>query len=515
MSRYLAITTCRVSTSEQEENGSLDRQAKAVLEAAEELNVDIAEGGQWKGSTSSLAGKNITRTDLKEMLDYCRGNRRVKFLIVHEVDRFMRSLKELFYFEVEFEKLGVAVYYASQPELNTNDHNAKLLKALEAFKAEGSNVERQKKSIAGQITALQQGRYTFHPKLGYTKGSEAGIHIVRPYVGECLKTVLRLIASESVSPTRGLQLFNEDMAAKSLPTIKMDKFRKIVIDPYYYGAVSMDKQVKAFNEAGLHEPLITKAEHNAIVRIMLGKPKNQSGPRKGGNPIYPISRLITCANCPKNISKYDLYQGVTIKNARKKAYEKYRCRGCYKYHEQNEFHKSFKKLFSSVLCRDSKQLLKSLTIVFNKRDEQRVLDIRRLTAQINQLENGLDETALSASKPEYAAIKERLFSHIVKQEKLLNELKYQRQNIESSKSGDMQRFLNFALNFVDDMGNQILEVSQKNRELCTQMIFPDKIFVNRSGNMYTRKISPIYRLASKQKGTEVPEMSNMVRVRRL
>jgi hypothetical protein len=140
------------------------------------------------------------------------------------------------------------------------------------------------------------------------KGTLEGIHVIKPLVGDKLKEVLKLIASESLSPTQGLKLFNESMNQFFLPTKKMDKFRKIIVDPYYYGAVEMDKQVKIRNENGLHEALITKAEHEAIVHAMLGKPKNQNGPRKGGNPLYPASRMVTCANCSKSISKYNLYQ---------------------------------------------------------------------------------------------------------------------------------------------------------------------------------------------------------------
>src|SRR3989344_6327139 len=150
----MAITTCRVSTIEQEENNSLVRQAAAVQRAANELEAVIPEDGQWSGSVSSKVGKNVNRKDLKEMLEYCKKHPAVKYLIVHEVDRFMRSIKELFYFEVEFEKVGVMVWYASQPDLNTDDYKAKLFKALEAFKGEASNVERISKSIDGHTDAL-------------------------------------------------------------------------------------------------------------------------------------------------------------------------------------------------------------------------------------------------------------------------------------------------------------------------------------------------------------------------
>src|SRR5689334_4227697 len=110
--QILAITTCRVSTPEQVVNNSLGRQAEAVIRAAKELGAAIPEDGQWSGSVSSKAGTNVKRKDLKEMLEYCRKHPQVKYLIVHEVDRFMRSVDELFYFEVRFrEEAGVKIIY--------------------------------------------------------------------------------------------------------------------------------------------------------------------------------------------------------------------------------------------------------------------------------------------------------------------------------------------------------------------------------------------------------------------
>lgn len=68
-------------------------------------------------------------------------------------------------FEVLFQQLGVKVWYASESDtFNGNDAMAKFMRTMSAFKAEGSNEERQRKSISGQTTALKEGRYTFNPK---------------------------------------------------------------------------------------------------------------------------------------------------------------------------------------------------------------------------------------------------------------------------------------------------------------------------------------------------------------
>ena len=77
----------------------------------------------------------------------------------------------------------------------------------------------------------------------------------------------------------------------------MDKFRKILTDPFYARILIMDKQVKVRNEYGLHEGLIPKEQHLNLVKTMENKKKNQGGPRKNGNPDYPLSNHVSCSRC--------------------------------------------------------------------------------------------------------------------------------------------------------------------------------------------------------------------------
>jgi DNA invertase Pin-like site-specific DNA recombinase len=108
----------RVSSDEQLENGSIPRQKTAVEKASKILEADIVR--TWSGSVSSKKWNNVERKDLEEMLAECKRNRRIKYAIFDEVDRFMRSMLEIGYFIVEFKKLGVEVKFASQPDLKTD-----------------------------------------------------------------------------------------------------------------------------------------------------------------------------------------------------------------------------------------------------------------------------------------------------------------------------------------------------------------------------------------------------------
>src|SRR4051812_48284447 len=116
--QMLALALCRVSSIEQLENNSLNRQREAVLKAAEDIGVIIPDDCWWSGSVSSKQGTNVNRKDLQQMVERCKKDKRIKYVIVDEPDRFMRSIDEAAYFEVIFKGLGVTVWYASDPELN-------------------------------------------------------------------------------------------------------------------------------------------------------------------------------------------------------------------------------------------------------------------------------------------------------------------------------------------------------------------------------------------------------------
>lgn len=509
----LAITTCRVSTPEQEDNNSLDRQRDAVIAAARELGAVIPEDGQWSGSVSSKAGTNTNRADLKEMLDYCRKHPSVKYLIVHEVDRFMRSIEELFYFEVLFRELGVKVWYASQPELNTNDHNARLLKALEAFKGEGSNVERQRKSIAGQTTALQQGRYTFHPKPGYMKTDEPGVHKFHPVRAPALRKVLLDIVTKRVTPTQGLIDLNNSEFMNGHAPYKMDKFRKIATDIYYAGGVAVDKQVKVQNLNGLHERLITLEQHHELVRIFEGKKKNQAGPRKNGNPKYPANNSIYCDDCEGK--QYNRFVGVDITNGKSpKLYEKYRCRACKRALTRDEVHEKIAKQFKDNPITDTgvSDLTKALDTVWKRREGENQQEAVRLRHKLTNLKENISQQAEAATDPSNASIKADILANIAKRKEEAQDIEDQLHKLTQKGEDDYQRFLQYAFNFAADMSEKFLDpnTSRENRERCKQIIFPAGFRMDAQKNVYTPEISELIRLAGNKKDLSITDKSHLV-----
>ena len=95
------------------------------------------------------------------------------------------------------------------------------------------------------------------------------------------------------------------------------------------------------------------------------------------------------------------------------------------------------------------------------------------------------------------------------------DMKDELNHLEAKADADKDRFLNFAFNFVDNMGENFLLLSPENRKKCKQIIFPSGFHMDSSKNVYTPEISPLIRLASNKKDLPETEKSLLVRSYRI
>lgn len=451
------------------------------------------------------------------MLHECRRNKDIKYAIFDEPDRFMRSMTEMGYFIVEFGKLGVEVKFASKPELNTKTAIDTLMLVLEAFKAEGTNESNQRKSIAGLTKALQEGRYPFQPPIGYTHGSK-GVHQIDPVMGPIIKNILLKVANHHMSPSDAVREFNESAAIRTGKhcSYKLDKFRLILTNPYHAGIVEMNKQVQCRNEDGLHEAMITKAQHEELLKIVNGKMKTQKGPCKNGHPKY-VMNGATCEKCQDSrLGKLVGFDHTNGKTAR--IYERYRCRNCGAYNHMKDLHQQAKAKLDQLRLSGSvrKRFIEIMGDTWRRQEENNAHEKAAMSKQILELEEQLDSQADRMTDPSNEFIRDRLERTYKHKQAALELLKEKRKNIDKVKSADKERFMQFALGFVDYFGNKYFyDLPMDKREVCKQILFPGGFCVSPAGEVYTPEISPIYRLLANKKGAEAPSKSLMVRVKGL
>ncbi len=527
MSKVLAITNCRVSTKEQEQNGSLSRQQASVMAAAKKLGATIPEDGQWSGSVSSRVGKNLKRKDLQEMLAYCKKHKNVKYCIVDEPDRFMRSINEAIYFEMEFEKLGVQMYYACNTELNGANVHSKMLKFFKLYEGESSNEERSRKALAGLQTAVAAGLYPFSPKLGYRRGNKPALHELDPDCAELMRDLLIQVANRHISPSESLKQFNASDYVRSgrHGKLRMDRWKEILTDPFYCGIIDIDKQLKAHNDHGQHEPLISRDQHRSIVDIMTNRKKTKKAPISGGNPEYPLSGMLLCEECFKeemacgkdyrhNRGKMT---GYTHHNRSKKAggncYHRYGCRKCHKSILREQADKSINYFFSHVVMTDEAReaLIKQLERVWKTEGEyndSKKIALRNKIRKLDQ-DKGRQVIALGTCSNEY--VRTEIENSIIGLGESIRAAEDELKALESSLSYDKAQFMKFALHTVDRMASEFPHLTLENKRKCKQLIFPDGFFVTNEKRVYTRSISPFYRVVNAETGASAPDSTHLVR----
>lgn len=518
MSQVLAIASCRVSSVEQLSNNSLKTQKEAVIRASERLGATIPVDGWWSGNQSSKRGQNLNRKDIQEMRAYCKKDPRVKFLIVSEPDRFMRSIEEAMYLEMAFKLMGVRVWYANDEDLNNDDLPAKLMKFMKYFVAEGSNNERISKSINGQVQALKEGRYPFQPKPGYKRGKVTAIHEIDTLRGPILRDALVKIASHQLTPTQALVELNQSRFMEGGRALyKMDKFRKIITDPYYAGVVEIDKQVKYRNENGLHEPLISKEQHEQLLDIMSRRLKNQAGPRKSGNPKYPLNNIVNCELCSD--AKNGRLVGFDHSNGKNPSlrYEKYRCRACKRYILRSEIHNDIEQVFTDnpISSDGVTELTEALETVWKEKSYEREEQINSLSRRLDTLKNTIRNHTLAAINPKNEPIKDEIMDAIAQCKQDVKNTEERLEELRDSADEDKREFLEFAYEFVRNMGGSFLEISPENRLRCKQVMFPAGFVLNQNKKVYTPEVSVLIRLAGNRKDAEASQKSLMVRVQGL
>ena len=513
-----AIALCRVSSVEQLKNNSLSNQDEKVKELAEKHNAEIIK--IWSGSVSSKRGKNVKRKDINEMFSFCRANKSVKYLFVNEPDRFMRSADEAMWAEVEFRRLGVEVLYSDE-ELNKGDMNARLQRMLKYYTAEGSNEERVKKSIEGHLKALRSGRYAFQPPIGYCKGDVAGIHKIDPITGPYLKYALISIAEGALTIKGAMKWYNENcppIANGKHCKMKMDKWRKFIVNPYYAGIVEMNKQVKYRNENGLHEPMITKSQHQSILEAVNYKKKLHKGPIKGGNPNFPLNRILLCEECRKNGKHIYKFTGYDNHNGKsKKLYSRYYCRGCYKTIPRDSAHQQVKDAFNRLefTVAGRKKVIKAINDIWSKEERglkvQQELykrDLKALEEKKQQLLDNLMEASTPSLKEDFNTYLEKTRNEI---EALTGKLEAVEKNLSKGRSD----FLEFALEFIDNMGKHFFELPLEEIGVCKNILFPSGFWVDENKKVYTPEISLIYRERTLKMDAETSENALLVGRKRL
>ena len=162
-----AVIYTRVSTEEQVREGmSLEAQEAACREYCIRAGYSIVRVFVEEGESA----KTANRTQLKELLTFCREDHNIGVVVVHKVDRFARLAQDHMQLRSLLAAMGVTLRSVTEPIDDTSA--GKFMEHIFAGLAEFDNNVRADRSTKGMRQKLENGYWTFPPPLGYLAGKD-------------------------------------------------------------------------------------------------------------------------------------------------------------------------------------------------------------------------------------------------------------------------------------------------------------------------------------------------------
>ncbi len=510
-----AIALCRVSTKGQELDGNLDPQIENVTSAAKVLEAELVK--IWALAVSSRKGKNMNRKDLREMLDYCKVHKSVKYLIVDEVDRFMRSIEEYYWWKMEFKKIGVRLVHANKPSIDPDDDRAVFDELIDVYRAEQSNSERIKKTPEKQKAKIRAGYYPSNPHSGYKKSDIPGLHIPDEPNWSAMRGAFKAMAAGELTITKGLEQALEDgLRTKNYgprgvggKTIDMYRWKNLMIDDYYCGVVHFVGWDDTINPNGLHQPMITPDEHAILVAMVKNKGKRFVVNKN--NPEFPLTNEVECLRCFEKGTKYPRLVGYWQNNGKAKGYKRYRryrCRDCNLGLRQETLHGELTEMLAQIILtpEQKEKLKKHSRKAWGSYEKVRIERARIALGSLQVLKDRKSEylnkylaEADEDMKKEIKTKIEEVKQSIIEAENTATEA----QNFER----DYNEFIDFAYDFLDNLKDRWWELDKSTMKMCKQILFPGSILLAPDKNVYIPEISPIYRYGNNKQPPKEAEFT--------
>ena len=495
------IALCRVSTSKQKlEGSSLSAQEVRINRVAAELfNCEIVR--TWSLDISSRKGKNYRRRDLEEMLAYCKKDRKIRFLFADEHDRYMRSVDEYYMWKGRFlYEAGVTLVIAAKPELALNPNSASM--AIEFFgvwQGEVSNEERITKTTDKMQARVAAGYYPGTAHTCYQTTKIKGLHAPLEPQWSLMQTAMRRILYDAYTVREALKwLQSNGFAMRGKGKLDMTKFKQVLLDPYYAGVTKMSSW--DIEGIGLHKAMITKDEHLRLVEIVSGVKKKFN--RQIHNPNFQMPNITECEACGGQELKDGKFVGYRNHNGKRpevrKYYERYMCRSCKLGLTKDDVHdqmtKKLKPLKTSDATKD--ELKEGMHIVWERRNADSSQLAEHLQTKLQALTSEKENLVRSiGSNPALAEDIAASVAQIKTEIEDVEQELVQAQNTDD----DFDKFVEFSLNYVDDLNAYWWDLTPDRRERCKQLTFPKGIFITPNKMVSTPEISIIYRYESMKK----------------
>ena len=360
-----AVIYTRVSTSEQENNFSLETQLEKCEKCAKNNELSIIK----KFGGVSESAKTDDRKEFNEMLKFVKNiKNKIGYIIVSDIDRFSRTgMRAVALVDELKTNFGIKVLESSATSI-TDNVNDEVLTDLKIILANSDNRQRKQKSVAGSIKRLECGYWCGKPPRGYSKVdkytlkfNEDAKYIKRAFemlsIGHSITEILKVIRANGSNITKS-------------------RLYKYLRDPFYCGLIA-NKHLNGRVVEGLHEPLISK---EMFLKINGEKSEVKKYKTSKMDENRPLQGDLKCS-CG----------GVYTGYKKKGKYNYYKCNKCNHNSAVNPIHNSFEHLLSKYSFDKNYISLfkKQLKYTFDHIESENKIKQSSLSAKISKNETDL------------------------------------------------------------------------------------------------------------------------------
>jgi site-specific DNA recombinase len=492
-----AVIYCRVSSQEQVNGTSLERQKDACLEYTQNklnLNENQVRVFIEKGESATAAN----RTELIKALRFCSENKKqIEFFIVWKIDRFARNTTDHYALRKMLTDYGVSLHSVTEP-INNNDPMAKMMESVLAGYSQFENDIRKIRCEGGMQRKIQEGIWPWHPPIGYmhSKGPRDKRKNLPDQVDPdrfyTIQRGFREFLKGETTITRLADLYSDwGLKTKDGKSIKKQKVDWMLQNKYYAGILVDPWGGQEYS--GQHQSMITKDEFDKIQQIKKSRSNLANIPHMRLHPDFPLRRFVRCAHCGNKLTG-------AWRLGRSKKYAYYNCRdsNCKMFGlsipknelENNffQFLKSFSpaqefiKLFEKIILdvwNDKHQIVRQQKEIY----EQNLKLLEAKKGRLTEMRiNG------ELSEEDYIKYKYNIENQIIGLQVSKNEASIEELDLESTISYCRQ-FLRDTASIWRDMSNP------EHKQRLQSLVFPKGVSYDRDGSAFsTAEISIIFAL---------------------
>ncbi|AGC75980.1 recombinase family protein [Nonlabens dokdonensis] len=497
MKKYkTAVGYLRISSESQKDGSSIEEQKLSIKSFCTNQGIVLLEL-----YVDTFSGKTFNRPEFENSFKYLKDNRNdVDLFLTKKADRFTRGLKTGLEAFDEISELGIEVNFVDEWIENIQSPQGQMLMHLKFTFAEYERACIYERTRAGERRALQSGRYTKTPPLGYSRGTiSRGEFIGKKGMvpNEKAPLVKELFEDYSTGLYNQRELLTK-FRAKGLKTSK-SAISVILSNPLYAGIIDLKRyETSPFTQIkGCHQPIITEDLFLKVQRIKQGKNKNKKKIR-GKNPLFPLNTFLYCSSCGSPM------RGSTSNNGKKRNkttwYNYYRCaNNCGESYTPEEIHSKFLSALASIKpSAEVIELFRHILIDnYKTNSRNRIKMLSNINKQIEEVEKL--QLSLTDKFARDLLSNEIYQKAITATEYDINKLKTEREQLGDYQDG-LDKYVRFGLNIFVSLDYYYKNASIEVKTKLLSSYFNDKLYFDKNKFRTLPFVNIINLICNKNKG---------------